>query len=245
MQGDTGDFSPDPFSNHHGILTLTFDLRDFIYAAKLGRIERMIHHYGSGLNAIPLLDAYKYNSAPSSAAALHDLRVGYGGTMGAITNINQQGFGSVAFHSFPETMKWDAYSGDYGCSFLGHVLASRTNLVESPDFGWIGFGGEVEENGDGKVIVRPTDMVQRRVYVAAMGLSVEFDAGVIERFVYDPQGRRLRVEVGRVEGEGAVEARMIWEDTLGKGVRIVTTEGLEERGGGFQVGLPGVVEFAM
>lgn len=163
--------------------------------------------------------------------------------MGAITNINSEGFGSVAFHSIPETMKWDAYSGDYGCSFLGHILASRTYLVESPDFGWIGFGGEVEEV-DGMVIVKPSDMVQRRIYIAAMGLSVELDAGVIERFVYDPEEKGLRVEVGRVEGEDAVSARMVWEDTLGKGVRLVT-EGLEERGGGLRVGLPGVVEFAM
>jgi hypothetical protein len=45
---------------------------DFLYAAKLQRIERQIHHYGSGLNAIPVLDAYR--SQPDDE---HLLRIGY------------------------------------------------------------------------------------------------------------------------------------------------------------------------
>lgn len=217
--------------------------RDFIYAAKLGRIERMVHHYGSGLNAIVLLDSFKYNKSPSSAEALHDLRVGHGGTMGATTNINAEGFGSVAFHSFPDTMKWDAYSGDYGCSFLGHVLASRTFLIDHPDFGWTSFGGNAEE-ADGKVVVQPLDTVQRRIYVAPLGLAVDFDAGVISSFSYDPVGKTLTVNLEKAEGESGTNAVMVWEDTIGSGVRL-TTQGLEQRLGGSVVPLPGSVQFAM
>lgn len=32
---------------------------DFLYAGKVRRIERQIHHYGSGLNALPVLAAYR------------------------------------------------------------------------------------------------------------------------------------------------------------------------------------------
>jgi hypothetical protein len=82
---------------------------DFIYGGKLRRIERQLHHYGSGLNAIPVLAHYREHPDDD-----YLLRVGYGGTMGALSNIDQEGFASVAFHSFPSTLKWDGYSGDYG-----------------------------------------------------------------------------------------------------------------------------------
>ncbi len=73
---------------------------DFLYGGKLSRIERQLHHYGSGLNAIPVLDSYREN--PDD---FYLLRVGYGGTMGALTNIDREGFASVAFHSFPSTLE--------------------------------------------------------------------------------------------------------------------------------------------
>lgn len=163
--------------------------------------------------------------------------------MGATTNVNAEGFGSVAFHSFPDTMKWDGYSGDYGCSYLGHVLASRTYLVDHPDFGWVSFGGNAEETGC-KVTVQPLDTVQRRIYVAPMGLAVEFDAGVISNFVYDSARKSLVVNWEKADGENATNATMLWEDTVGSGVKFSTT-GLGERLGGLEVALPGTVEFAM
>jgi hypothetical protein len=82
---------------------------DFLYGGKLSRIERQLHHYGSGLNAIPVLNEYREH--PDD---FYLLRVGYGGMMGALSNIDREGFASAAFHSFPSTLKWDAYSGDYG-----------------------------------------------------------------------------------------------------------------------------------
>ncbi|MEO7466945.1 MAG: DUF5695 domain-containing protein, partial [Sphingobium limneticum] len=105
---------------------------DFLYGGKVSRIERQIHHYGSALNAVPLFDAYRQN--PDD---LHLLRVAYGGMMGGITNIDQQGFGSAAFHSWPDMMKWDAISGDYGMGFYGHAIASATYAVKDKDLGWL------------------------------------------------------------------------------------------------------------
>jgi len=90
---------------------------DFLYGGKYPRIERQLHHYGSGLNAIPLMAEYRRNPAD-----LYLLRAGYGGIMGPLTNIDEKGFASAAFHSFPDRMAFDPYTGDYGPNFLGHAL---------------------------------------------------------------------------------------------------------------------------
>src|ERR1019366_7275265 len=41
------------------------------------------------------------------------LRVGYGGAMGALSNIDPDGFAAAAFHSSPSLMRWDTHTGDY------------------------------------------------------------------------------------------------------------------------------------
>ena len=77
----------DPTIPHWGYNGSARRYWDFIYAAKDSRLERQLHHYGSGINAIPVLSAYR-----ESPDDFYLLRVGYGGTMGALTNIDQEGF---------------------------------------------------------------------------------------------------------------------------------------------------------
>ncbi|MCR4374414.1 MAG: DUF5695 domain-containing protein, partial [Acidobacteria bacterium] len=149
---------------------------DFIYAGAPGaRYERQLHHYGSGLNAIPALAQFR--EQPDD---LHLLRIGYAGTMGALTNIDQEGFASVAFHAFPESLRWDAYSGDYGPNFLGHALNAGTYLINHPEFGWQAFGGNVTVTGS-RVNVQVTDSLRKRIYIAPLGLYLTLDAGQFER----------------------------------------------------------------
>jgi hypothetical protein len=69
---------------------------DFIYAGKLRRLERQLHHYGSGLNAIPVLTEFRAH--PDD---LYLLRVGYGGLLGAIANVTQEGFWSQRIPRVP------------------------------------------------------------------------------------------------------------------------------------------------
>jgi len=144
---------------------------DFIYAAKYQRLERQLHHYGSGINAIPLLAAYREH--PDD---FYLLRVGYGGTMGALTDIDQQGFASAAFHAFPDMLKFDPYSGDYGPNFFGHALNTATYVVDHPEFGWLAFGGNIKAARNG-IKVTPLDSFRMRVYVAPFGLWLTLDAG--------------------------------------------------------------------
>ncbi len=152
---------------------------DFLYGAKLSRIERQIHHYGSGMNAIPLLNEYREH--PDD---LYLLRVGYGGTMGAISNIHEDGFASAAFHSYPSTLKWDAYSGDYGPNFFGHAWNTGTYIVKTKEFGWQAFGGDIEV-ASGSVKVVPKDSFRKRVYLAPLGIYLTLEAGTFDSVSYN------------------------------------------------------------
>jgi hypothetical protein len=147
---------------------------DFWYAGKLRRLERQLHHYGSGLNAIPVLSEFRDN--PDD---LYLLRVGYGGLLGAIANVTQEGFGPSGFHAYPSTLEIDGYSGDYGPGFFGHAVNTGTYITRDPEFGWLAFGGNVSVAG-ASVRVRPLDSGRSRIYVAPLGLWLTLDAGTFD-----------------------------------------------------------------
>lgn len=169
----------DPALPHWGYNGSARRYWDFLYAGKLRRVERQLHHYGSSINAIPLLDSFRRN--PDD---FHLIRVGYAGVMGSLTNIGPDGFASAAFHSFPDAMKWDGINGDYGSSFFGHAWAAASYLTHHPVFGWIGFGGNVTAAGD-VVDMVPKDSARTRVFIAPARLWLTFRAGRIERVRYD------------------------------------------------------------
>ncbi|GME25193.1 Glycoside hydrolase family 43 [Neofusicoccum parvum] len=215
---------------------------DFIYGGKLQRLERQIHHYGSGLNSLPLLSAFR---SDPSAANFYFLRVGHGGNQGPLSNIDAAGFAAAAFHSWPDTLAWDGYSGDYGPGFLGHALGAATYLVRHDTYGWAAFGGNVVNGTDDSVTVEPKDAARRRVFVAPLGLYVQVDAGVIDSFTYAPATGKVSVGVassirGGAKGESAASAVVTFEQTAeieGVGAINVTTTGLERKKGGWLVPL--------
>jgi Family of unknown function (DUF5695) len=147
----------------------------------------MIHHYGSSLNAIPILSDYR--DRPDD---FYLLRIGYGGMMGSLSNIDQDGFPSMAFHTFPDTMKWDPITGDYGLNFFGHSYNSATYIINHPDFGWQAFGGNLSQSGN-TITVTPLDSVRRRVYIAPAGLWLTLDAGQFQTIVYDSSAHTVQV----------------------------------------------------
>ncbi|HEX5604260.1 MAG TPA: DUF5695 domain-containing protein, partial [Pyrinomonadaceae bacterium] len=166
---------------------------DFLYGGKIRRIERQLHHYGSGLNAIPVLAHYREHPDDD-----YLLRVGYGGVMGALSNIDEEGFASVAFHSFPSTLKWDPYSGDYGPNFFGHAFNVATYVIKHPEFGWQSFGGNISVSGEW-VNVQPLDSFRRRVYVAPLRLWLTLDAGTFERVAINTRSNIVRVTLSRAD----------------------------------------------
>lgn len=162
---------------------------DFLYGGKLSRVERQIHHYGSALNAIPVLHEYK-----QSPDDFYLLRVGYGGVMGAIANITQDGFAPCAFHSFPETLEIDGISGDYGTGYYGYAVNTSTYLTRHDEFGWLAFGGNLAENGD-EIKVELTTAAKSRVYVAPLKLWLTLDAGKFGSVTYNAATGKLSVEL--------------------------------------------------
>jgi hypothetical protein len=126
-----------------------------------------------------VLDAYRRD--PSD---LYLLRIGYGGTMGAISGIDQEGFASAAFHSYPDMMKFDPYTGDYGPNFFGHAWNTATYVTRDAEFGWLAFGGNLKAKG-GRVSVEPRDSFRQRVYLAPLGLWLTLDSGRFEQVTLD------------------------------------------------------------
>ncbi len=160
---------------------------DFLYGGKLQRIERQLHHYGSGLNAIPVLSEYRDHPED-----YYLLRVGYGGMMGALSNIDREGFASAAFHSFPSTLDWDPYSGDYGSNFFGHAINTATYIADHPEFGWQAFGGNVIIEGD-VVRIKPLDSFHMRVYIAPYGLWLTLEAGRFADMKINTKDKTIRL----------------------------------------------------
>lgn len=197
---------------------------DFLYGGKVSRIERQIHHYGSALNAVPLFDAYRQN--PDD---LHLLRVAYGGMMGGITNIDQQGFGSAAFHSWPDMMKWDAISGDYGMGFYGHAIASATYAVKDKDLGWLGFGSKVTDDA-GKVHIVPQDGARRRLFIAPAGLWITLEAGRIASADYDGMSGQVVLTLDPADAATS-KARLLFETTTKDGKPYALGGATADRGG--------------
>ena len=212
---------------------------DFLYGGAPGptsRIERQLHHYGSGLNAIPVLA--RFREQPDD---FHLLRIGYAGTMGALTNIDQEGFASAAFHSFPSTLKWDAYSGDYGPNFFGHALDTATYIVERPEFGWQAFGGNLTV--EGKLIkVQPLDSFRTRLYVAPFGLWLTLDSGKFESVEIRPAQKSVRLGFAAATPSTPLARLRIEQPAHMKGFGTFQPEGkLAEERGAFRVPLrPGV-----
>jgi hypothetical protein len=160
---------------------------DFLYAGKYSRIERQLHHYGSGINAIPMLAEYREH--PDD---FHMLRAGYGGVMGALTDIDQQGYEAPAFHAFPDMLRFDPLSGDNGTNFFGHAWNAGTYVVNHPDFGWICFGGNLSVSGD-EVTIEPRDASRTRIYLAPVGLWLTLDSGQFDRLVWNAKAGMLRI----------------------------------------------------
>jgi hypothetical protein len=202
------------------------------YAGKLERIERQIHHYGSGLNALPVLSHFRSNPTDT-----YLLRISYGGMNGPLTNIDQEGFASASFHSWPNTLAWDAYSGDYGPNHVGLILGAGTYVVQDEELGLLAFGGELV-SGTSMATVTPKDAVRRRVFVGPLGLFIEIDAGVIQEFEVSLDAKTVTLILTQLPGAPTAKAAILWlETTSGTTNYGVATTGLTEARGGTSVPL--------
>lgn len=193
---------------------------DFLYAGKERRLERMIHHYGSALNAVPLFDAYR-----ADPDDFHLLRVAYGGLMGALTNVDRDGFASTAFHSWPDAMHFDAYTGDYGMGFFGHAYATASYVVNHPTFGWLGFGANLQIDAD-RIHIEPRDSARSRLFLAPERLWVTLAAGKIVAADYAPGRRTVTLRLAPADAH----TRDAWLTVESARPWTATPAGVAERG---------------
>ncbi len=215
----------DPTIPHWGYNGSARRFWDFLYAGKKERIERQLHHYGSSNNAIPLFESYR-----DDPKDFYLLRVAYGGLMGSLSNVDKDGFGSAAFHSFPDMMQFDGLSGDYGMSFFAHAYSTASYLVDHPTFGWLGFGGNVS-TAKGVVTLTPRDSARTRVFVAPAGLWLTLNAGRFEHVSYDPGTGKVGIALAPAEAHTPQAFLDIATTTKdGKPYRL-TTPATAERGG--------------
>jgi len=163
--------------------------------------EREFHHYGSTLNAIPVLDHYR-----AYPARTHLLRLGACALLGHLSNIHESGAASMAWHGDPALLRRDGYSGDYGIGLYGYWRSAGSYLTCVPPHGWICFYCELthqEQKGasaisegvacDGAAILTavPRDAFARRLHVGSLGLTVEVEGAAIQEF-------ELHVSEGRL-----------------------------------------------
>ena len=177
----------DPTIPHWGYNGSARRYWDFIFAGKLRQLERQLHHYGSSLNAIPLLAEYREHPGD-----FYLLRVGYGGTMGTLTDIDEEGFLAPAFHAFPDLLRHDGITGDDGPNLFGYAWNTATYVVRHPEFGWVAFGGNIREEGQ-IVKVAPLDSFRMRVYLAPAGLWLTLDAGQFETVEVNSKTGAIRI----------------------------------------------------
>ncbi len=133
----------------------------------------------------------QYQSSPDD---YYLLRVAFGGISGPTTNIDQGGFASASFHSFADTLMWDAYSGDYGPNFVGHSLGMGTFVINHPDFGWQALGGNVLSTSP-VVRVQPRDTLRRRVFISPLGTLLSLDAGAFSMVTFDPTTKSVSLTI--------------------------------------------------
>ncbi|KQR71392.1 DUF5695 domain-containing protein [Pedobacter sp. Leaf176] len=166
---------------------------DFLYGGKLMRIERMVHHYGSALNAIPVLMDYRKH--PND---FYLLRTGYSGLMGSISNITKDGFAPAAFHAYPSTLKNDGITGDYGSGFFGYAVNTSSYILKHEEFGWLAFGGNLTENNQ-VIRIKLTTAAKSSVYIAPAGLWITLDAGTIEELSYNAVNGEIHLSLGKAD----------------------------------------------
>lgn len=152
-------------------------------------IVRMTNHYGSALNSIPVLDAYRQH--PDD---LRLLRVGYAGMSQVAANIDARGFGSYGFDADPRILQFDPYTADYGIAFYGYAHNTGSYVLKDPEFGWLGFGCDLRQQQD-NVTVLPRDGFRNRVFLAPLHLWLTLDAGTFESVTFHPKTQQVEIQL--------------------------------------------------
>jgi len=176
-----------------------------------GRFGRGTQHYGATLDAIPLLDAFRRDPTD-----LHLLRIGYAGANSVRANIDARGHGAMCFMTDPDLLDYDPFTGDYGSAFFGQAWNAGACAVRHDQFGWLGFGCDVREDGQA-VRIEPRDAFRQRVFLAPSGLWLTLEAGRFEHVAMDLSGDVVTVTLAAAEPHTSTARLIVEQPAAGLG----------------------------
>jgi hypothetical protein len=158
-------------------------------------IERVLHHYGSGLNALPIMDAYDRN--PDD---IYLLEVGIGSITGPLTNIQLNGASSMGVHGDPSKLIHDYFDADYGMSFYGLASLQSAYAVNHKMLGQpVCYLCDLTLSANNTVWnVKPRDAFHRRVYIEPLGTAFLLDTGTIDSMVVDYSAKTVTLVLSAV-----------------------------------------------
>lgn len=144
--------------------------------------ERALQHYGSGINSVPLMSAYRL--FPNDT---HLLRAGFAASWGALTNINPlEGWPAMGFHGDAGQLVHEPYSADYGVGLYGSAQQWGCYATWEPAervFGLLAYGcdaagtGALPDPSIAAVTLTPRDAYHRQLHIGPAGLSIVLEAG--------------------------------------------------------------------
>jgi hypothetical protein len=160
-----------------------------------GGIERALHHYGSGLNALPIMDAYDRNLDD-----VYLLEVGIGSITGTLTNIQLNGASSMGIHGDPSKLIHDYWDADYGMSFYGLASLQSAYAVNHKTLGRVVcYLCDLTTSTNNTVWnVIPRDAFHRRVYIEPLGTAFTLDTGTIDSVDVDWNAKTVRLVLSAV-----------------------------------------------
>lgn len=161
-----------PHWGYNGDSRRYFD--SFVYG-KREKITREFGHYGSSLNAIPILDNYKYHDS----CDLFKLEVGYAASTSILSSIDQKGFGSMAFLTDPEFMEFEPYTSDFGQAFYGYAHDAGQYIYQNSNGEWLSFGGQLASHNE-FLRLQPTDAFKHRLFIHTNETDFEINSEVAQ-----------------------------------------------------------------
>ena len=173
--------------------------------AKWTAAERVVGHYRTTLNAIPMLEEYFRN--PDD---LYLLPPAIGAASLHMATIDSRGAASMGLHLAPKYLELDPYSGDFGVGLFGHVQLAASIFMVHPLHGPQCYLCDATAAANGSAsatpglhgsataataTIIPRDSIRRRVFIEPLGVLVEVAAGALDSVSVDTSSRTFTVQL--------------------------------------------------
>jgi hypothetical protein len=168
-------------------------------ASKYPWMDELCINYMTNQNGRALLDNFH------ETGHIEDLRLGYASFLAYWSLIEPSGIAHNLYTWEPTRMTFDPWTSEMGCGFYFGFLMACSYAVDDPDFGFIGYGCDVEGDPAGHIAVIPRDGVARRIKVCPLGISVESHSARIDRLDIEDGGRKVNLLLRETLGQQAKE----------------------------------------